>query len=171
MFITIVLAILQMLVGMLYGNLLEWLMHKYVLHGLGRNKASFFSFHWHVHHRVVRIKKFEDAEYFIPFWSAVKTRGAEVVGLVVLALLHVWVLFFNPWIFIGSTIWIFVYYFVHKKSHTDVEWARKWVPWHYDHHMGLEQNKNWCVTIPLWDYILGTRKKYDYDKRGHAKKT
>lgn len=170
MFIAIVLTTLQILTGMLYGNLLEWLMHKYILHGQGRNKASLFAFHWHTHHRIVRIKKFEDAEYHIPFWKVLKTRGAEIAGLLILALLHIWILFFSPWIFTGAMAWIFIYYFVHKKSHVDVEWARKWVPWHYDHHMGLDQDKNWCVTIPIWDYILGTRKKYDYDEKGHVKK-
>ncbi len=34
------------------------------------------------------------------------------------------------------------------------------MPWHYDHHMGKDQNSNWCVTHPLFDMVLGTRKEY-----------
>jgi sterol desaturase/sphingolipid hydroxylase (fatty acid hydroxylase superfamily) len=26
--------------------------------------------------------------------------------------------------------------------------------------MGKDQDSNWCVTFPLFDYILGTRRKY-----------
>jgi len=48
---------------------------------------------------------------------------------------------------------------MHRKSHLDVEWGKKWMPWHWDHHMGRDQNANWGVTLPLWDYALGTRVK------------
>ena len=34
--------------GLLYGNVSEWAIHKYVLHEKGKNKKHFFSFHWHV---------------------------------------------------------------------------------------------------------------------------
>ena len=40
--------------------------------------------------------------------------------------------------------------------------ARKAIPWHYDHHMGKNQNMNWCVVHPLADLIMGTRRKYEY---------
>jgi sterol desaturase/sphingolipid hydroxylase (fatty acid hydroxylase superfamily) len=26
--------------------------------------------------------------------------------------------------------------------------------------MGRDQDKNWCVTFPLWDYVMGTRVPY-----------
>ncbi len=26
--------------------------------------------------------------------------------------------------------------------------------------MGPDQDKNWCVTFPLWDYVMGTRVPY-----------
>jgi hypothetical protein len=28
--------------------------------------------------------------------------------------------------------------------------------------MGKDQDKNWCVVHPLADYLLGTRRKYEY---------
>lgn len=46
---------------------------------------------------------------------------------------------------------------MHKKSHLDPEYARTRIPWHYDHHMNANQNANWCVTRPWFDYIMGTR--------------
>jgi sterol desaturase/sphingolipid hydroxylase (fatty acid hydroxylase superfamily) len=33
----------------------------------------------------------------------------------------------------------------------------KKIPWHYDHHMNANQDANWCVTKPWFDYLLGTR--------------
>ena len=47
-----------------------------------------------------------------------------------------------------------------RRAHLDPEWAREHLPWHYDHHMGRDQNANWCVTYPLFDYVMGTRRKY-----------
>ena len=26
--------------------------------------------------------------------------------------------------------------------------------------MGRDQDQNWCVTFPLWDYVMGTRVPY-----------
>ncbi|MBO9471319.1 hypothetical protein J7355_14585 [Endozoicomonas sp. G2_2] len=45
---------------------------------------------------------------------------------------------------------------MHAKAHIDAEWGRH-APWHYDHHMGHDQNANWCVTRPWLDYITGSR--------------
>jgi sterol desaturase/sphingolipid hydroxylase (fatty acid hydroxylase superfamily) len=42
----------------------------------------------------------------------------------------------------------------------DPEWARKVVPWHVDHHLGPDQDKNWCVTKPWFDWVMGTRVPY-----------
>jgi sterol desaturase/sphingolipid hydroxylase (fatty acid hydroxylase superfamily) len=52
------------------------------------------------------------------------------------------------------------YYVKHKRSHLDVEWAREHLPWHYDHHMGPNQDANWCVTRPWFDHVMGTRIPY-----------
>ena len=41
-------------IGALVANAGEWLIHKYVLHGLGRRKKSMWAFHWHEHHRSSR---------------------------------------------------------------------------------------------------------------------
>ena len=42
----------------------------------------------------------------------------------------------------------------------DPEWARENLPWHYDHHMGPNQDANWCVTRPWFDDLMGTREPY-----------
>jgi sterol desaturase/sphingolipid hydroxylase (fatty acid hydroxylase superfamily) len=31
--------------------------------------------------------------------------------------------------------------------------------------MAPDQDKNWCVTFPLWDYVMGTRLHYKGTER------
>jgi hypothetical protein len=72
-------------VAIVFSNGVEWLVHKYVLHGLGGNKSSFWSFHWHEHHKNARREGFFDPDYQrSPFgWNA---QGKEVLGLFLLSL-------------------------------------------------------------------------------------
>ena len=49
--------------GLLYSNASEWLVHKYLLHGLGRKKDSFYAFHWHEHHKRARKSEMRDEDY------------------------------------------------------------------------------------------------------------
>src|SRR5690606_37401681 len=53
-------------IGLLTANAVEWVFHKHVLHGLGRNRDSFWAFHWHDHHRSVRKNGFLDEDYRQP---------------------------------------------------------------------------------------------------------
>lgn len=52
------------------------------------------------------------------------------------------------------------YYVKHCRSHEDPQWARENLPWHYDHHMGPNQDSNWGVVRPWMDHIMGTREPY-----------
>ena len=148
-------------VGLAYTNIGEWLIHKYVLHGLGKNRKSFWSFHWHEHHRESRQNDMIDPQYVRPLftWSP---QGKEALALAVGAVLHAPLFPLAP--FFTGTVWYRMvrYYQIHKRAHLDPHWAKENLPWHYDHHMGKDQNANWCVTHPWFDDIVGTRKKYQY---------
>ena len=52
------------------------------------------------------------------------------------------------------------YYYIHRKAHLNPEWAKENLIWHYEHHMSLNQNKNFGIRSDLIDRILGTRKRY-----------
>ena len=151
-------VILTLLAAMVYGNLLEWLMHRFVLHELGKRKIAFRE-HWYRHHRNARKNSFADDDYRGWSWSW-EGRWSEVFGLSVLALLHLPLAFVAPLFYGGLVAWTLLYYFVHSFSHRHPRLGKKLFPWHYDHHLGQNQNANWCVVMPLWDYILGTRIKY-----------
>jgi sterol desaturase/sphingolipid hydroxylase (fatty acid hydroxylase superfamily) len=144
---------------MLYTNAGEWIVHKYLLHGLGKRKKSFWSFHWHEHHRNSRRNEHIDEAYKRPLFAwhaqskealALAAAGAAVAPLLPVA----------PFFTAGVWYSLVNYYRVHKRSHQDPGWARNNVPWHYDHHMGPNQDANWCVTRPWFDHIMGTRVPY-----------
>lgn len=46
-------------VALAYTNAAEWLIHKHILHGRGKKKSSFWSFHFHEHHRASKANKAE----------------------------------------------------------------------------------------------------------------
>jgi hypothetical protein len=145
--------------GLLYSNAGEWLIHKYVLHGLGRKKTSFWSYHWHEHHRNARRTGHIDPDYqrSVFGWHA---QGKEALGLAAVALAHLPLLPIAPF-FVLAVEWSAMrYYRVHKRAHRDPDWAREHLRWHYDHHMGPNQDANWCVTQPWFDWIMGTREPF-----------
>ena len=157
--------------GLAYANAFEWLMHKYGLHGLGRNKKSFWSFHWHDHHKAARQNDMRDPAYEEKLFTAWNPQTKEVVSLIAGGLVHLPLLPVAPF-FVG-TVWYssIKYYHVHKKAHLDPEWAKEHLPWHYDHHMAPDQDCNWCVTKPWTDVVLGTRKKwFGTDEEKEARK-
>jgi hypothetical protein len=152
--------------GLIYANAGEWLLHKHMLHGLGKNRASFWSFHWHEHHREARKHDMFDPQYVRPLltWSP---QGKEAAALVAAGIAHLPLLPVAPF-FTMTVYWrAWRYYRIHKRAHLDRQWAKEHLPWHYDHHMGKDQNANWCVTYPWFDHVMGTRKRYSYDEKGH----
>jgi hypothetical protein len=154
-----------LLVAVVYTNIFEWFAHKYLLHGMGKNKESFWSFHWHDHHRASRKGNMYDAQYVRSLftWSPQAKEALSVIGAV---LLHLPLVFVSPFFTAYVALHGIRYYFLHKRAHQDVEWCKQNMPWHYDHHMGRDQNANWCVLHPWFDHVMGTRKKYIYDATG-----
>lgn len=154
----------QILFGLFYANAGEWLIHKYILHEQGRKKGSIWRFHYSEHHKNCRQNNFRDTDYesSVFEWNA---QGKEAISLVAIGLVHAPLFPVSPF-FIGA-VWFSLgnYYYLHKKSHLEPEWGKKNLPWHYDHHMGKDQDKNWCVTFPLFDYIMGTRIQFDYSNK------
>ena len=149
-------------IGLAYTHMGEWLFHRYVLHGLGKNKKSFWSFHWHEHHREARRHDMLDENYRRSVWGW-NAKSKEALALLIGAFLHAPLFPVAP--FFTGTVWYCMlrYYRMHKRSHLDPAWAKAHLPWHYDHHMGRDQNANWCVTHPFFDLMVGTRKDYSAD--------
>jgi sterol desaturase/sphingolipid hydroxylase (fatty acid hydroxylase superfamily) len=146
-------------VGIAYSHVVEWALHKHVLHGVGKKRESFWSFHFHEHHRAARTKQFHDEIYEShPFkWNG---AGKEVFGLTLLAAAHLPLLPVAPAFVATLAACGLQYYRVHKRSHMDPEWAREHLPWHYDHHMGPNQDANYGVRTEWVDKLMNTREVY-----------
>ncbi|MCB9601193.1 MAG: hypothetical protein H6721_21035 [Sandaracinus sp.] len=151
--------------GLLAANATEWVVHKYVLHGLGKKKSSFWSFHWHEHHAESRTNVMRDPHYAdrsVLGWHA---QGKEALALVGAAAAITPLFPVAPFFVAAGWYSAWNYYRVHKRSHEDPAWAREHLTWHYDHHMGPKQDANWCVTRPWFDHLMGTRIPYAYTAR------
>jgi hypothetical protein len=143
-------------IGLVYCNVGEWLIHKYILHGLGKRRSSFWSFHWHEHHKASRKHGMSDAAYERPLsgWNAQTKEALAIFGI---ALAHAPLFPVAP--FFTATVWYSAVYYhhVHRRAHLDPVWADEHLPWHVDHHLGQNQHANWCVSRPWFDEWVGTR--------------
>jgi len=151
-------VIFQIILAVVLANLYEWVVHKYILHDLGKKK-TFLRFHWS-HHQSTRKTGGYDLDYKTLF-----PLSKEALALLFSFVLHIPLFWFYPY-FAGTLgVYALAYFVVHRKAHLDPDWGRKWIPWHFDHHMGKNQDLNWCVLFPMWDHILGTRKKYKINEK------
>ena len=129
---------------------MDWGVH--ILLHKPRGKSR-FKFHWK-HHKIARKNGNCDPDYKIKLWQN-ETKIA--VGAMIL---HSPLYLLFPVFTITVLAYASVYLVLHRKSHQHVEFFKKWLPWHYEHHMGRNQNANWCVICPLMDHLMGTREKW-----------
>ena len=141
--------------GLLAENAGEWFLHRYVLHRLGKRRDSMWSYHWHEHHRICRENGMIDPGYRgLPLrWN---TQGKEALFLLSVVLLHATLIPFAPGYVAGMYLALGLYYARHRRAHLDPEWARRHLPWHYQHHMGDNPNVNWCITWTWFDRLMNT---------------
>ncbi|TCB45342.1 hypothetical protein E0H83_07300 [Acinetobacter terrestris] len=150
------------LVGLVVANGFEWIAHKYILHGTHRSGKPRYSpvpdsmkSHWE-HHREVRKTDFYDHGYVegISNW---RTKN-EIISLAVVAT-GTSLMFYpvSKGMAAAAVYSACNYYYIHRRAHLEPDWAMRKIPWHYDHHMNSNQDANWCVTKPWFDYVLGTR--------------
>jgi len=148
-------------IALIFANGFEWYAHKYILHGTPRPGQPRYSpipksmkSHWQ-HHKIVRTTDYQDEGYKEGF-SNWRTRD-EVTSLLKLTAITSLAMPVAPFFTLGTYYAAARYFYVHRRSHLDPEWGKKTIPWHYDHHMNTNQDANWCVTRPWFDYIMGTR--------------
>lgn len=148
-------------IGILVGNFGEWAIHRNILHGRGKKKGNFFNFHFYDHHAQARKNGMIDSDYQTGwFGGGWNPRTKEACSLLLGCIPWVALFPFAPGFAAAAIYCNWNYYWVHKKAHLDPEWARVHLPWHYDHHMGPDQDANWCVTRPWFDILFGTRQKF-----------
>jgi sterol desaturase/sphingolipid hydroxylase (fatty acid hydroxylase superfamily) len=151
--------VVQFVLGLFYTNVGEWLVHRYILHGFGKKRNSFWAYHLYEHHVVCRTNGMIDLGYQklnLKKWNA---QTKELAVLACIVLIHLPIFFIYP-IFICAVYLSFsLYYYKHRKAHIDPEWAKRHLRWHYEHHLAVNSRGNWCVSWPWFDYLMGTRVK------------
>jgi sterol desaturase/sphingolipid hydroxylase (fatty acid hydroxylase superfamily) len=153
-------------IGLAVFGIGEWAVHKFVLHGLGRDPRGAHAVHYHRHHQAAHKNGGYDPDYEGPMWSS-RAQRRELFGLTAVGLAHVPLFVVAP--FYTSTIWYCLarYRRDHRRAHLDPAWARDHLPWHYDHHMG-DQEKNFGVSWSWFDVLAGTRDVFVGSERERA---
>jgi len=148
--------------GLVILNGYEWFAHKYLLHGVHRKGKPRYSpvpksmeSLW-AHHREVRKQGFSD-DCYVEGLDNWRTRH-ELMSLAVAAGVASVVFYpFSKGMALAAIYSAGNYYYVHRRAHLEPDWPKRTIPWHYDHHMNSNQDANWCVTRPWFDYVMGTR--------------
>ena len=141
-------GILLFFAGILYANIIEYVIHRYLFHGLGRKRNSVFAFHLREHHLTSRRNGFIDR----------KVSTNEAIGLPVLVATHLPICAIAPAFFAALVAYGFAFILLHNYQHRHPEFTKKYFPWHWHHHMG-NQNKSWGVVMPIMDWVTGTLEK------------
>src|SRR3989344_334112 len=122
----------QFTAGYLYAKVIENLAHKYLLHDLGKKKDSFWSFHFHDHHKAVIKNGLLDPAYLEPWWLN-PSRAKEVGSLIGAFGMHLPFAKRYPYFVVGIAVGVLEYYHKHKKSHTEPEWDWEHMQNHVKH--------------------------------------
>jgi hypothetical protein len=139
---------IQVLFAWFYSHVLEYILHR-VMHDY-KHFPFFFKHHFGGHHKIARQNEMRDDSYINIY---TKASLFEVLSLLAGVLLHLPVFFFFPYAYVTLLFCVGQYYWMHRKSHIDIEWGKKHMPWHYQHHMSKNQHKNWGVRSNMIDKI------------------
>ena len=140
----------SVLLGFLYANFLDWYVHILLHKPKGKSK---FKFHWK-HHGMARKNGNLDLDYKKKIFH--NETWLTLLG----AAIHIPLIWVSAPFAIIAILYALFYLTIHRQTHIHVNFFKKWMPWHYEHHMGRNQNANWCVVCPLMDHIMGTRVKW-----------
>ena len=156
--------ILNFILAFLVSSFLEYIIHRYVLH----NKLfpKIFKYHFGRHHGQSRRLNGIDPDYF-KFPKNLKDGLFEILGIIFLNIIFIPFYFLDIWFFGFIISYSWFYYFIHRYFHIYPDFFKKILPWHWDHHMGKNQNINWGITNPIFDLIFRTRV---YEERRHRKR-
>ncbi len=148
-----------LVLGFLLGSLIEWSAHRYLLHNFSLKRLSHA--HFRIHHRNCRKNHGFDDDYVALLPRDYDHGWSEIIFLAVGVLLAIPLAFLSVWLWIALLMHAVLYYVLHRKFHLEPEWGKKYMPWHWEHHMGKNQNANWGVTNPIFDWIFKTRDRGD----------
>lgn len=137
---------LEIILGFIYSSILEWWLHKVPLH-------KSFLFKNHIEHHKLTGRDMFDPDYFNSLFGS-----GETIFAIFIAVLHIPLLLWLKYFYITFFCYLISYLIVHRLSHTNIIFAKRYVPWHYIHHC-VNAKKNFGIVHPIIDIIFGTYKK------------
>ena len=146
-----------LITGFLIGSLIEWLAHRYLLHNLKLRSIS--RAHFRIHHRNTRRRGGYDPDYEKLIPAGYDHGWSEILFLLAAVVLALPLAYVSFWLWLALLIHAVLYYSLHRKFHLNPAWGKHWMKWHWDHHMNKNQNANWGVTNPIFDWLFLTRIK------------
>jgi len=146
--VIVVLSICLFLIGIIIASFIEYSVHKYLFHGLGKKRESVFAFHLRQHHIIARKNNFVDK----------KVSVHEFLGIPALIILFLPIYFLSTPLFCGMTLYAIAFIVLHNLQHKYPKITKKYFWWHWNHHM-KNQNKSWNVVLPIADILTGTLEK------------
>ena len=153
---------------LVFANLVEWVAHRWLLHRRRRFWEVLYDRHVPMHHMIYRYGSMAVTGRKEWFFVLMPARG--VLGIVILAvpLAVSFRTLIGPdvgWIFLATAgLYAMAYELMHLSYHLPrnhplqrLALVRKLSRHHERHHdVELMQKRNFNVTLPLWDWILGT---------------
>jgi len=136
------------ILGFVYASVIEWAVHKYLFHEVGKKRGSRFSFHIREHHLNCLKNGNVDRNF----------SKRELPGILFLLLAHLPLYYLLPYFYYALCLYGVLFILIHNFTHIWPQVGKKYIPWHWDHHMRY-QNHNFNVVAPIADYMFGTRKK------------
>ena len=133
--------------GLVFARIVEWWVHKVLFHQKGKKKGSPFAFHLREHHADCIKGDYHDDNF----------SSRELLGLIFLTVSHIPIYFLSPSFYVALLSYAIAFHVLHGYSHKNPQWAKKYQPWHWKHHME-NPNKNWNVVLPIADWIMRTNK-------------
>lgn len=146
----------QIVAAWIYSHLLEYCLHRFVLHDPKRGRGLFFKHHFSEHHRSARQLDMKDPKYLEKGLGLFVHYEASTLSL--LAVFHLPILWLSVPAYLTLVVASMCYFAVHVLQHRHPDVMRKITPWHYWHHMGKDQHLNYGVRLPVFDILFGTYK-------------
>ncbi len=135
-------AVLVLLLGLFIFSFIEYAFHRWLFHG----PVPLFERGHTLHHE--QPLGYDSLPFFFP--PAVVLLLAAALALVLPAATA---LLLSGAIALGYALYGFSHLIIHRRRFTH-PLARKWAAVHHVHH--YHPDKNYGVTSPLWDFVLGT---------------
>jgi sterol desaturase/sphingolipid hydroxylase (fatty acid hydroxylase superfamily) len=119
--------------GIVGGSLIEYLVHRFILHGImwhGTHERH----HTHPDEYVVFPVYALPLFFFCVFW---------IVPYSIFAGFLIWFIWFVVW-----------HHFLHHRNLDRRPWIKRYAAWHNRHHQGMRAN--YGISTPMWDLIFGS---------------